>query len=240
MSRSSYLFTGIFGSFAVSCLALVVLPQFQIGGLTAQVDEENNDVYPVVNARQGRDIYIREGCYYCHSQQIRDPQNGTDIERGWGSRRTVARDYIYENAPALGSLRIGPDLANVGSKDWRNEPASETVKKPAKRDTRWHLTHLYDPTVIIHESNMPPYRYLFTKKKIGAQKSIEALDVPCEDGFEIVPTAEARELVAYLQSLDRTHPLPETKGAAAAAPAAPAKPAAPAAAPAAPAAAAAK
>ena len=57
MSRSSYLFTGIFGSFAVSCLALVVLPQLQIGGLTAHVDEENSDVYPVVNARQGRDIY---------------------------------------------------------------------------------------------------------------------------------------------------------------------------------------
>ena len=86
MSRSSYLFAGIFGSFAVSCLALVVIPQLQIGGLTAQVDEENNDVYPVKNARQGRDIYIREGCYYCHSQQVRDEQNGTDIERGWGTQ----------------------------------------------------------------------------------------------------------------------------------------------------------
>ena len=224
----------LFGSLGVMIGGLLEKARLQ-----PQIDEENNDVYPVVNARQGRDIYIREGCYYCHSQQIRDPQNGTDIERGWGSRRTVARDYIYESIPVLGSLRIGPDLANVGSKDWRDEPASETVKKPAKRDTRWHLTHLYDPTVIIHESNMPPYRYLFTKKKIGAQKSVEALDVPCEDGFEIVPTAEARELVAYLQSLDRTHPLPETKGAAGA-PAAPAKPAAPAAVPAAPAAPAAK
>jgi cytochrome c oxidase cbb3-type subunit 2 len=226
MSRSSYLFAGIFGSFAVSCLALVVLPQLQIGGLTAQVDEENNDVYPVLNGRQGRDVYIREGCYYCHSQQVRDLQNGTDIERGWGSRRTVARDYIYENPPLLGSLRIGPDLSNVGSKDWRDEPASETVKKPVKRDAKWQLTHLYDPTVIIHESNMPPYRYLFAKRKIGNQKSADAIDVPCEDGYEIVPTDDARELVAYLQSLDRTHSLPEAKGTATAPAAAPAKPAA--------------
>ena len=234
MSRSSYLFAGIFGSFAVSCLALVVIPQLQIGGLTAQVDEENNDVYPVKNARQGRDIYIREGCYYCHSQQVRDEQNGTDIERGWGTRRTVARDYIYDDTPVLGSLRIGPDLTNVGAKGWRNEPAGETIKKPAKRDAKWQLMHLYNPTTIIGESNMPPYRYLFEKKKTGGQRSGDAIDVPCDEGYEIVPTAEAKELVAYLLSLDRTHTLPEAKSTAApaapaAAPAAPAAPVAPAA-----------
>jgi cytochrome c oxidase cbb3-type subunit II len=212
MSRSSYLFAGIFGSFAVSCVALVLIPQSQIGGLTAQIDEENNDVYPVVNTRQGRGIYIREGCYYCHTQQIRDPQNGTDIERGWGARRTVARDFIYETPPVLGSMRLGPDLANIGSKDWRNEPKDDP-RKPARRDAKWHLTHLYRPTVVVSESNMPPYRYLFEKKKIGAQKSAEAIDVPVEDGYEIVPKAEAKELVAYLLSLDRSHPLKEAKPA---------------------------
>ena len=235
MSRSSYLFAGIFGSFAVSCLALVVIPQFQIGGLTANVDEENNDVYPVVNGRQGRATYIREGCYYCHSQQVRDDQNGTDLERGWGARRTVARDYIYENAPVLGSLRIGPDLANVGSKEWRNEPVGET-RKPARRDAKWHLTHLYNPAAIVTESNMPPYRYLFEKRKVGGQRSGDAIDVACDDGYEIVPTAEAKELVAYLLSLDRSHPLPEAKATGAVS----TTPATPAAAPAAPAAPAAK
>lgn len=218
MSRSTFLLSGIFGSFAVSCVALVFVPQLQIGGLAAHIDEENNDAYPVANARQGREIYIREGCYYCHSQQVRDPQNSTDIERGWGPRRTVARDFLYDNPPVLGSMRIGPDLANVGSKEWRNEAAGETVKKPAKRDARWHLLHLYNPTAIVGESNMPPYRYLFAKRKIGAQKSIDALPVRTTEDHEIVPTAEAKQLVAYLLSLDRTHPLPEAPPGDSAAP----------------------
>jgi len=221
MSRSSYLFAGIFGSFAVSCVALILVPQLQIGQLTAEVDEENNDVYPVVNARQGREIYVREGCYYCHSQQVRDPQNGADTDHGWGPRRTVARDFIYENPPILGSFRIGPDLANVGNKDWRDEPKDDP-RKPAKRDAKWHLTHLYNPTAIITESNMPPYRYLFERKKIGAQRAADAIDVPVEDGYEIVPKAEAKQLVEYLLSLDRTHPLKEAKPIGATAAAAPA------------------
>ncbi len=215
MNRSSNLFTGIFGAFAASCLVLVFVPQMQIGGLGPQVDEENNDVYPVVNPRQGREVYIREGCYYCHTQQLRDPQNGTDIGRGWGPRRTVARDYIYDDAPLLGSVRLGPDLSNVGSSSWRNEMEGDP-RKPEKRDARWHYLHLYNPQIIVTESNMPPYRYLFEKKKIGAQRSGDALDVPVAAGYEIVPTAEARQLVAYLLSLDRTHPLAEAKIVAAA------------------------
>lgn len=229
MSRSSHLLSGIFGSFAVSCVAMVFIPQLQIGGLTAQIDEENNAAYPVVNTKPGREIYIREGCYYCHSQQVRDPQNSTDMERGWGARRSVARDFIYDNPPVLGSMRIGPDLANVGSKDWRNEAAGETVKKPAKRDAHWHLLHLYEPTAIVRESNMPPYRYLFTKRKVGAQRSPDAVRANVAEGYEIVPTSEARQLVAYLLSLDRSHGLLEAPVGTAAPNLAPA-PAAPAAA----------
>ena len=83
MSRSSYLFAGIFGSFALSCLALVVVPQSQIGRLQPQVDgEEGTDIYPLSNPRKGREVYAAEGCITCHSQQIRDEQNGLDIERG--------------------------------------------------------------------------------------------------------------------------------------------------------------
>jgi cytochrome c oxidase cbb3-type subunit 2 len=234
MSRSSHLFTGIFGAFAVSCVTLVCIPQLQIGGLAPYFDEENNEYYPLVNLRQGSTIYIREGCYYCHSQQVRDSQNGTDLDRGWGSRRTVARDYLYGSPAILGSIRLGPDLANIGAKDWRNESADETVKKPARRDARWHLTHLYHPTAVVAQSNMPPYRYLFTKRKISGQRSADAIDVDTDPGYEIVPNSEAKQLVAYLLSLDRTFPLPETKpetapAAASPAPAAAAAPAAPAA-----------
>jgi cytochrome c oxidase cbb3-type subunit II len=243
MSRSSYLFTGIFGTFAVSCFALVLVPQMQIGGLGEHVDEENGTRYPVINTRPGREIYVREGCYYCHTQQIRDVQNSTDIERGWGSRRTVGRDYIFENPPLLGSVRIGPDLANVGSKEWRNEPAGDP-QRPLKRDRAWQLLHLYNPRAVTPSSVMPPFRYLFEEVKPGGERALDALPVKAKkDGYVVVPKAEAIQLVDYLLSLDRTAALPEaalakvaagkqTTPATAAAPAAatPAVPAAPAAA----------
>lgn len=227
MSRSSYLFTGIFGSFAISCFALVLVPQMQIGGLTEHENPDEGTRYPVSNARQGREIYIREGCYFCHTQQVRDEQNGADIERGWGTRRTVARDYIFDDPPLLGSTRLGPDLANVGNKDWRNEDKDEQ-RKPAKRDRAWHLLHLYNPRVLIPRSPMPPYRYLFQEVKAGTAAKANVLPVEArKKGHEVVPTAEAEQLVDYLLSLDRTAPLPEA-GAKPAAPAAPvAAPAAP-------------
>jgi len=218
MSRSSFLFTGIFGSFAISCFALVLVPQIQIGGLTEHENADEGTRYPVINGRQGRDVYVREGCYYCHTQQIRDPQNGTDIERGWGTRRTVARDYIFENPPLLGSNRIGPDLTNVGTKEWRNEPKGDTAK-PAKRDKAWHLLHLYNPRAVSGDSTMPPYRYLFNEVKKGTAAPENVMPFPAsKEGYEIVPSADALELVDYLLSLDRTAPVPEA-GAKPAAPA---------------------
>jgi cytochrome c oxidase cbb3-type subunit II len=220
MSRSSNLFTGMLGSFAVSCFVLVLVPQMQIAGLTAHTDEEAGTTYPVVNTRPGRDIYIREGCYYCHTQQVRDPQNSADIARGWGSRRTVARDYIYETPPLLGALRMGPDLTNVGSKDWRNEP-KEDPNKPKHRDRQWHLLHLYNPREYIVNSKMPPYRYLFEEVKAGSAAAGNALPLKAgKEGYVVVPKTEALQLADYLLSLDRTAPLPETSAPKAAAPAA--------------------
>jgi len=225
MNRSSYLFAGIIGSFALSCYALVIVPQKQIGDLQPQFAEDEGkivDIYPIENRgtiKAGRAVYASEGCIYCHSQQIRDEQNGTDIARGWGTRRTVARDYIFENPPLLGSMRLGPDLANVGSDKWRNEAVDEDpLYKPAKRDATWQLLHLYAPQSIVKDSKMPPYRYLFEKRKISGQRSDEALKLTGEDapepGWEIVPKPEAKQLVSYLQSLDRSHPLNEVKSAA--------------------------
>jgi len=220
MNRSNYLLTGIVGSFALSLFALVLVPQAQLGGLQPQFQDDEGkvvDIYPIENrgiVAGGRAVYISEGCVYCHSQQVRDEQNGTDIDRGWGTRRTVARDYIFDSPPLLGSSRIGPDLANVGSAKWRNEPADENAEyKPAKRDAAWQLLHLYAPNTIIHNSKMPAYRYLFEKRKISGQRSDDALNVAVEDGYEIVPKPEAKELVGYLLSLDKSHPLKEVKTA---------------------------
>jgi cytochrome c oxidase cbb3-type subunit 2 len=220
MKRSTYLLGGVVGSFALSIFALVFVPQWQLGGMQPQfTDDEGKivDIYPIENrgiVAAGRAVYISEGCVYCHSQQVRDEQNGSDLERGWGTRRTVARDYMFDSPPLLGSSRIGPDLANVGSAKWRNEPADENAQyKPAKRDATWQLLHLYAPNTIIRDSKMPSYRYLFEKRKISGQRSNDALNVATEDGYEVVPKPEAKELVGYLLTLDKSHPLKEVKTA---------------------------
>lgn len=234
MSRSSNIFAGLFGSFALSVYAMVLVPQKQLGKLEPNFTEEEgrfSDIYPVKNAAadQGRQVYIQQGCVVCHSQQIRDPQNGTDIKRGWGTRRTVARDYIFEDPALLGNSRLGPDLSNVGTKDWRNEPAGDT-QRPAKRDAAWHLLHLYAPRSINKDSNHPSYRFLFDEKPLTGDAASDALKLTGEDappeGKQIVPSNDAKSLVTYLLTLDRSHPLPEATAGGPAAPAAAPAPAA--------------
>jgi len=121
---------------------------------------------------------------------------GPDITRGWGMRRSVAEDYLYDQPLQLGSLRAGPDLANIG------------VRAP---DANWQLVHLYAPRAVVPGSAMPPFRYLFEIRKAGAAPAPEALQLPREfappDGFQVVPTPEAKQLAAYLLSLRATAPL---------------------------------
>jgi cbb3-type cytochrome oxidase cytochrome c subunit len=138
MEKPSILFTGIFGAFAISVGAMVLIPHSQLASMQPQVtwDEGQNapsDVYPVKRTMGGRDVYVAEGCFYCHSQQVRDPQYGPDMERGWGSRRTVARDYVHEDAPLLGSVRLGPDFANYG---WTTKVAQKDGTEKTRRAQR--------------------------------------------------------------------------------------------------------
>jgi cytochrome c oxidase cbb3-type subunit 2 len=107
----------------------------------------------------------------------------------------------------LGSQRIGPDLANVG------------VRLP---DPNWQLRHLYAPRTEAKESIMPPYPFLFEKRRIEGEPSPEALVLPRalapEPGYEVVPTSEAKALAIYLMSLRADAPLfdaPLSGGAAA-------------------------
>ena len=120
---------------------------------------------------------------------------GPDITRGWGKRRTVAEDFLYDYPVMPGSQRIGPDLASVG----------------LRRDAKWQMLHLYAPAHEIKGSVMPPYRFLFEKRRIERTPSPDAMVMPPElapePGFEIVPTREARALVAYLVSLRSDAPL---------------------------------
>jgi cytochrome c oxidase cbb3-type subunit 2 len=91
----------------------------------------------------------------------------------------------------------------------------------------WHHVHLYSPRRINPDSNMPSYRFLYEKRRIREAPSADALELTGSDappeGWEIVPTLDAKCLVAYMMALNQSHPLKEVKSAAgAAAPAAPA------------------
>jgi cbb3-type cytochrome oxidase cytochrome c subunit len=113
------LFLGIFGTFAFSWAGLILLPNYQIGHLDPQMDEEGNDPYPAPKsglADRGRRIYAANGCVYCHSQQVRADYAASDIDRKWGERRSAPRDYLFERPVLLGKMRMGPDLANVGKR----------------------------------------------------------------------------------------------------------------------------
>jgi cbb3-type cytochrome oxidase cytochrome c subunit len=121
---------------------------------------------------------------------------GPDIARGWGLRHSVAEDFLYDNPVQLGSLRIGPDLAGVGTR---------------LPDPNWQVLHLYAPRSVVKDSAMPPFRYLFEVKKIGDAPAPDALNLPPDfappAGYEVVPKPEAKRLVAYLLSLHADVPL---------------------------------
>lgn len=133
------LFLGIFGTFAFSWAGLILIPNYQIGHLDPQMDEDGNDVYPAPQsgmAERGRRIYAANGCVYCHSQQIRADYAASDIDRKWGERRSAPRDYLFERPILLGKMRMGPDLANVGKRAPAEDenappPSSTNATSPA-------------------------------------------------------------------------------------------------------------
>jgi cbb3-type cytochrome oxidase cytochrome c subunit len=118
------LFLGIFGTFAFSWVGLTVIPNFQIGHLNPQADEEGTDIYPMPQSgmvARGARVYAANGCIYCHSQQVRAPYAAADIDRKWGDRRSAPRDYIFERPVFLGKARMGQDLANIGARAPKEE-----------------------------------------------------------------------------------------------------------------------
>ena len=134
MKRITSLFLGIFGTFAFSWAGLVLIPNYQIGHLDPQVDDDGNDPYPAPKsgmADRGRRIYAANGCAYCHSQQVRADYAAPDIERKWGVRRSAPRDYLFEHPVVLGKMRVGPDLSNVGKRAPVEEEAAPPAASPA-------------------------------------------------------------------------------------------------------------
>src|SRR5216110_3481038 len=113
------LFLGIFGTFAFSWVGLTVIPNWQIGHLNPQMEEDGSDVYPQPQSgmvTRGARVYAANGCIYCHSQQVRADYAADDIERKWGERRSAPRDYIFEQPVFLGKMRMGQDITNIGAR----------------------------------------------------------------------------------------------------------------------------
>ena len=197
MNPGPLLFLGTFFMMAVSWLGFVLVPQLQIGRQPDVELASTGQFYPAMRpglARQGEQIYRANGCYYCHTEQVRPKGYGSDVERNWGGRpgvvQSVAADYLYDRPAMLGSQRVGPDLANFG----KRETNEVTI-----------LLHLYNPQITMPGSVMPPYPCLFTRHKLnsGERRSDQALPAipPITATDEIIPTDEARALAAYLMSL---------------------------------------
>lgn len=140
----------------------------------------------------GRDIYVREGCYGCHSQMVR-PFRAETLRYG---PHSVAGEFVYDHPFQWGSKRTGPDLHRVGG----------------RYSDEWHRVHLNNPRDVVPESNMPAYPWLLTNSVNPADmapklKALRALGVPYSDeeiakaGDDVKGKTEIDAVIAYLQVL---------------------------------------
>jgi len=141
---------------------------------------------------EGRDVYVREGCFTCHSQMIRPFRAETERYGHY----SVAGEFVYDHPFQWGSKRTGPDLHRVGG----------------RYSDEWHIAHLINPRDVVPESNMPSFPWLADNVLTGENtpakmKALRTVGVPYTDA-DISGAAEAvkgktemQALVAYLQNL---------------------------------------
>lgn len=171
-----FLLAGLF-LFGTATLSLGIVPALMVDevhpkeGLPEVVPDEFKEYYASTIAYQdallrGRDMYIREGCWHCHSQYIR-PVANENLMYG-----PVSTPSEYQNAlhrPQLfGTRRVGPDL----------------IREAGKKSNDWHFAHLYKPTSVVPDSVMPSYAWYFTKDAAG-------LVTPTADGIALVAYLQA-------------------------------------------------
>ena len=182
-------------------LAIFIILVISIGGLVEIVPLFflKDTTEPVAGLKpytalqlEGRDIYIREGCYVCHSQMIRPFRAETERYGHY----SVAGEFVYDHPFQWGSKRTGPDLARVGG----------------RYSDEWHRVHLINPRDVVPESNMPGFPWLaentidpdLTPKKMEV---LRTLGVPYTDAdikgasAAVAGKTEMDALIAYLQSL---------------------------------------
>ena len=152
------------------------------------------------DALKGKAVYVANGCVACHTQQVRN----IEMDKVWGSRPSIAADYAYlkrtdvwrNTATLMGTERTGPDLTSIGSR----QPSLD-----------WHLVHMFNPRIVVKESIMPAYPWMFEIKE-KPEKGDIVVSVPPEfmkgAKGKVVAGKEALQLIAYLQTLKQV-PLPD-------------------------------
>lgn len=185
----------------ISVMAILIVVAISIGGLveivplmmSASVTEPYEGIKPYPPLRlAGRDVYVREGCYNCHSQMIRPFRSETERYGPY----TVAGETVYDRPFQFGSKRTGPDLARVGK----------------RYSDDWHRIHLMHPQELVPDSNMPSYPWLADAIVDGelVQKKMRALrmlgDPYTDEEIAAAPDdvagkTELDALIAYLQNL---------------------------------------
>ncbi|WP_301102243.1 cytochrome-c oxidase, cbb3-type subunit II [Propionivibrio sp.] len=185
----------------VGLLIILIVLVISVGGLLEIVPQffQKSTTTPVEGLKpydpvrlSGRDIYIREGCYNCHSQMIRPFRAETERYGHY----SVAGEFVYDHPFQWGSKRTGPDLHRVGG----------------RYSDEWHRAHLINPRDVVPESNMPAYAFLdktaVNASVIGAKMSaLRRVGVPYSDA-EIAGASKLLEgktelevLIAYLQGM---------------------------------------
>lgn len=185
----------------INLMMVLIIIAVSIGGIveivplmfSSDATEPAEGIEPYSPLRlAGRDVYVREGCYNCHSQQIRPFRSETERYGPY----SVAGEFVYDRPFQFGSKRTGPDLARVGG----------------RYSDDWHRLHLIDPRVLVPESNMPGYPWL-EERSVDPElltaklRTLKLLGDPYTDE-QIAGAAAAVEgktemdaLIAYLQGL---------------------------------------
>jgi len=191
--------------FAVPWLLLIVAPYTRLSAEEPVVygkDDEVDNAWAYPSSwrganQDGERVYASLGCIYCHTQMVRPTYAGADMWRkGWGgregeglARETHSEDFVGDQYAMLGYMRIGPDLANVGTR---------------YTDRAWYHQKLFNARIQVPDSNMPSYKSLYRERLIDGQRSDNALELEgrfaVKEGYEVVPTEKAEALVDYLLS----------------------------------------
>lgn len=184
--NKAYIFVlGGTSTITLSIFLFVLAPRIQVSAVdkeavSAQLPYTESEL-------RGRKTYIDNGCVYCHSQQVRDPVAGADKHFGWG-RASLPSDYIHDKPHLLGTMRTGPDLSNIGSR----QPSRD-----------WHHLHLYDPRSLVAWSIMPGFSFLYEVATATDSPKVGAIRIPGKADQWIIPSEEAENLVSYMISLKR-------------------------------------